>query len=123
LERPVAARAFAEMKVKDSSEALATVETCVRDSNEQVRKWCSQSLGKIGAPALPKILDLLSSNQSELKDAGKNALNFFDDPTAKPELEKIRAENSGWFASKKSLAIAEAINTALIKVELDNKSE
>jgi HEAT repeat protein len=123
LERPVAARAFAEMTVKDSSEALETVETCVRDSNEQVRKWCSQSLGKIGAPALPKILDLLSSSQSELKDAGKNALNFFDDPAAKTELEKIRAENSGWFASKKKLQIAEAINTALIKVETENKTE
>ncbi len=123
LERPIAARAFAEMTVKDSSEALETVETCVRDSNEQVRKWCSQSLGKIGAPALPKILDLLSSSQSELKDAGKNALNFFDDPAAKTELEKIRAENSGWFASKKKLQIAEAINTALIKVETDNKTE
>lgn len=123
LERPVAARAFAEMKVKDSSEALATVETCVRDENEQVRKWCSQSLGKIGAPALPKILDLLKSNELELKAAGKNALNYFDDPNAKSELEKIRAENSGWFASQKKLQIAEAINTALIKVETESKSE
>jgi HEAT repeat protein len=123
LDRSIAARAFAEMKVKDSSEALETVETCVRDSNEQVRKWCSQSLGRIGAPALPKILDLLKSNQSELKDAGKNALNYFDDPAAKPELEKIRAENSGWFASKRKLQIAEAINTALLKVESEHKTE
>ena len=123
LDRSVAARAFAEMKVQNSNEALDTVETCVRDSNEQVRKWCSQSLGRIGAPALPKILDLLSSNQNELKDAGKNALNYFDDPAAKPELEKIRAENSGWFASKKKLQIAEAINTALVKVESEQKTE
>jgi hypothetical protein len=72
---------------------------------------------------LPKILDLLKSNQSELKDAGKNALNYFDDPAAKPELEKIRAENSGWFASKRKLQIAEAINTALLKVESEHKTE
>jgi HEAT repeat protein len=119
LDRSIAARAFAEMKVKNPTEALETVETCVRDENEQVRKWCSQSLGKIGAPALPKILDLLKSSESELKDAGKNALNHFDDPAAKTELEKIRAENSGWFASKKKLQIAEAINTALVKVETE----
>ncbi len=123
LDRSVAARAFAEMKVKNPTEALETAESCVRDENEAVRKWCSQSLGKIGAPALPKILDLLKSGEADLKEAGKNALNHFDDPAAKPELEKIRAENSGWFASKKKLQIAEAINTALVKVEMETESQ
>jgi HEAT repeat protein len=117
LDRPVAARALAEMNVKSTpEEALETAQRCVRDENEQVRKWCSQSLGKIGAPALPKILDLLKSNESEMKEAGKNALNFFDDPNAQRELEKVRAENSGWMANKRKLQVAEAVNTALIKI-------
>lgn len=120
LERAVAARALAEMNVKSTPEvALETAQNCVRDSNEQVRKWCSQSLGKIGVQALPKILDLLKSNDSEMKEAGRNALNFFDDPDAKKELEKVRAENSGWLANKKKLQVAEAVNTALIKIETD----
>lgn len=118
LEKPVAARALAEMDVEIApEEALETADRCVRDDNEQVRKWCSQSLGKIGAPALPKILDLLTSKDASLKDAGKNALNFFDDPNAKSELEKVRAENSGWMANKKKLELAEAVSTALIKIE------
>ena len=78
LDRPVAARALAQMDVKSAPEALETAEKCSRDENEQVRQWCSQSLGKIGAPALPKILDLLKSRDTTLKDAGKNALNFFN---------------------------------------------
>lgn len=121
LEKPVAARALAEMNVKGAPEALETAQTCVRDSNEEVRKWCSQSLGKIGAPALPNILELLKSNDSELKEAGRNALNFFDDPEAKDELQQVRDDNSGWMANKKKLQIAEAVNTALIKIESENK--
>lgn len=122
LEKPVAARALAEMNVKSApEEALQTAEHCVRDQDEQVRKWCSQSLGKIGAPALPKILDLLKSKEANLKDAGRNALNFFDDPQAKSALEKVRADNSGWLANKRKLQIAEAVSTALIKIE--NESE
>lgn len=118
LDRPVAARAFAEMDVKSATpEALKTAEDCVRDKNDEVRKWCSQSLGKIGAPALPKILDLLESKDSALKDAGRNALSHLDDPAAKDELEKIRAENSGWMANRKKLQIAEAVSTALIRME------
>lgn len=124
LEKPVAARALAEMDVQSSpEEALETVDRCVRDSDAQVRKWCSQSLGKIGAPALPKILDLLKSQESELKDAGKNALNFFDDPAAKPALEKVRADNTGWLANKKKLQIAEAVSTALIKIQAEELAD
>ncbi len=118
LERPVAARALSEMDVKSSPEALQTAETCVHDENSEVRNWCSQSLGKIGAHALPQILDLLKSKDADLKNAGRNALNFFDDPSAKGELEKIRADNSGWMANKKKLQIAEAVSTALMKIEL-----
>ncbi len=117
LDRSIAARALSEMDVKESPEALATAENCVRDKNEQVRNFCSQSLGKIGTPALPKILDLLKSNDSTMKDAGKTALGFLNDPIAKPELERIRAENSGWMANQKKLQIARAIDTALIKID------
>lgn len=120
LEKPVAARALAEMDVEIApEEALETADRCVRDDNEQVRKWCSQSLGKIGAPALPKILDLLKSSETELKKAGRNALVFFDDPNAKKQLEKVRADNSGWMANKTKLQIAEAVSTALIKIEAE----
>lgn len=116
LQRPVAAKALAEMNVKTAPEILDTANTCAHDEDEQVRHWCSQTLGKIGAPALPQILDLLKSNNSALKDAGKNALNFFDDPAAKQELAKIRAENSGWMANKKKLQIAKAVDNALLKI-------
>lgn len=118
LNRVVAARALADMETaKKEPETLATVETCSRDANEEVRKSCSQSLGRIGEPALPKIIDLLKSSDPALKDAGKHALGFFDDPTAKDELRKIRAENSGWMATRKKLQIAEAVEMALIKIE------
>jgi len=124
LEKPVAARALAGMDVEIApEETLETADRCVRDDNEQVRKWCSQSLGKIGAPALPKILDLLKSKETTLKDAGRNALNFFDDPNAKSELEKVRADNSGWMANKKKLQIAEAVSTALLKIETESQQK
>ncbi len=122
LERPIAARALSEMDVKESPEALETAGTCVRDKNDQVRMYCSQSLGKIGAPALPKILDLLKSNDSAMKDAGKTALGFLNDPSAKVELERIRADNSGWMANKKKLQIAKAVDTALIKINTEEKN-
>lgn len=118
LERTVAARAFADMETaKSQPETLETAETCSRDANEEVRKSCSQSLGRIGESALPKIIDLLKSSDPALKDAGKHALGFFDDPAAKDELRKIRAENSGWMATRKKLQIAEAVEMALIKIE------
>lgn len=118
LQKPIAARALAEMDVK-SEEPDATLETaikCARDKDSEVRKWCSQTLGKIGAPALPQILDLLRSSDQELKEAGTNALNFFKDPIAKQELVKVRAENSGWMANQKKLQIAQAVDKALAKI-------
>ncbi len=117
LPRKVAARAFAGIEGGNAAEALQTADTCARDTDEEVRKWCSQSLGKIGGPALPKIMDLLKSSDAILKDAGKRALNAFQDPGAKEELEQIRAENSGWMANKKKMQIAKAVDTALLKIE------
>lgn len=118
LEVPLAARTMAEMtKIRQDPSVLSTAEVCVRDKNSQVRKWCGQSLGKIGHAALPAILDLLKSNDSDLKESGQQALSFFDDVEAKSELEKIRADNSGWMANQKKLQIARAIDTALIKMQ------
>jgi hypothetical protein len=116
LEKPVAARALAEISDKDNPEALETANNCARDANPEVRGWCSQTLGKIGAPALPKILDLLKSSDRNLKASGNNALNFFDDPVAKQELVRVRAENSGWMANKQKLQVAKAVDKALIKI-------
>ena len=117
LERSVAARALSEMSVKESPGVLETASHCASDKNDQVRQYCSQSLGKMGASALPKILDLLKSNDTNLKDAGKIALGSMNDPLAKPELEKIRADNSGWMANQRKLQIAKAVDTALIKID------
>lgn len=121
LEKPVAARALAEISDKDNPEALETANNCARDANPEVREWCSQTLGKIGAPALPKILDLLKSNDRDLKASGNNALNFFDDPVAKQELVRVRAENSGWMANKQKLQVAKAVDKALIKIIQDEQ--
>lgn len=124
LEKPIAARALAEMDVK-TQEPDATLKiaiTCARDQNPDVRKWCSQTLGKIGAPALPQILDLLKSGDKGLKEAGTNALNFFKDPIAKQELVKVRAENSGWMANQKKLQIAKAVDRALVKIISEENS-
>lgn len=118
LDRPLAARALAELDVEDAApEVIEVADACARDENPQVRKWCSQSLGQLGAPALPKILDLLSSNDASLKDAGRTALNYFEDPTAKNELLQIMEDNSGWMANNKKLEIAKSIRTALSKIE------
>jgi HEAT repeat protein len=125
LDKPIAARALAEMDVK-SEEPDATLETaikCARDKDSEVRKWCSQTLGKIGAPALPQILDLLKSSDKDLKEAGTNALNFFKDPIAKQELVKVRAENSGWMANQKKLQIAQAVDKALAKIMSEESQE
>jgi HEAT repeat protein len=125
LKKPIAARALAEMDVK-AEEPDATLETaiqCARDSDSEVRKWCSQTLGKIGAPALPQILDLLRSSDKGLKEAGTNALNYFKDPIAKQELVKVRAENSGWMANQKKLQIAQAVDKALAKIMSEEVQE
>lgn len=118
LGKPIAARALAEMDVKNEEPeaALETAIQCARDKDSEVRKWCSQTLGKIGGAALPQILELLRSSDKDLKEAGTNALNFFKDPIAKQELVKVRAENSGWMANQKKLQIAQAVDKALAKI-------
>ncbi len=117
LQRPVAARALAEIDIKDNTEgALEIAKDCSKDADDTVRKWCSQALGELGSAALPQILDLLKSSKSELKDAGQNALNYFNDPKAKQELFRVRAENSGWMANQKKLEIAKAVDSALVKI-------
>lgn len=125
LNKPIAARALAEMDVR-SQEPTANLETainCARDKDSEVRKWCSQTLGKIGAPALPQILDLLKSGDKDLRDSGTNALNFFKDPVAKQELVKVRAENSGWMANRKKLQLAQAVDKALAKIMSEEAQE
>ena len=117
MDRSVAARALAELQTRDVPETIETANVCVRDSNPQVRRWCSQSLGELGAPALPKIIELLKSSDNKLKEAGKTALQYFDDPAAESELKKIMAENSGWMANNKNLQIARAVGTAVAKIE------
>lgn len=117
LDRTIAARALAEMNVKDYPEAIETVKACSRDDNEQVRKWCSQSLGQIGAPALSDILEMLRSRDSKLKEAGRNALRNFEDPNAKDELQQVVRANSGWMANNQNLQIAKAVGTALLELE------
>ena len=116
LTRSTAARALTLLDDKKPEAVLDTVSSCVRDGNDQVRGWCSQSLGQLGAPALPKIMELLQSDDKSLREAGQNALQFFNDPVAQPQLEKILQENSGWMANKKRLRLAQSIGTALIKI-------
>jgi len=124
LAKPIAARALAEMDQKSQEASnptanLETANTCARDSDSEVRSWCTQTLGKIGAPALPQILDLLKSGDKDLRDAGTNALNYFRDPVAKQELVRVRAENSGWMANQKMLQLAKAVDNALLKIMSD----
>lgn len=118
LKKSVAVRALAEMNLKsESPEAILEVAAvCARDPETEVRAWCSQTLGKIGGPALPVILDLLKSGDKNLRESGTNALNFFKDPVAKQALVKVRAENSGWMANQKKLEIAQAVDKALLKI-------
>lgn len=117
LKKVVAATALADMDLRGKPDALVTIEACSLDDDEQVRKLCSQSLGKIGAPALPKILELLNSSDHSLSDTGRHALNYFDDPGAREELQKVRADNSGWMANNRKLQIAEAIDRALVRLQ------
>ncbi len=119
LEKATAARALAEIKTKDVEFALDTAAECSRDADPEVRKFCSQTLGKIGAPALPKILELLKSNDSILKTTGKNAMNHFEDPRAREELQRLRLENSGWMATQKKLQISKAIDVALENIQIE----
>lgn len=116
LSREIAARALAELDA-NTPEVVEVASTCVQDNNDQVRSWCSQSLGQLGAAALPTILDLLESDDSKLKSAGRHALRYFTDPTAKDELRKIMDDNTGWMANNRKLKIAESVGTALIRIQ------
>ncbi len=117
LEKPVAAQALAEMDLKNIPEALDIAVGCARDENAEVRSWCSQSLGKIGVAALPQILNLLESSNKIHKEAGHNALRFFDDPEGKDDLQSVVSRNSGWMANARKLQIAKVVNTALLRLE------
>ncbi len=116
VEKTVAARAFAEAAWSDEKVVLDTASKCVRDTSPNVREWCSQALGKAGAPAIPSIMNLLQSNDADLKRAATHALSFFDDTTARQELLRERAKNSGWMANKRNLEVARAIDQALINM-------
>ncbi|MFS4460225.1 HEAT repeat domain-containing protein [Bdellovibrio sp. HCB2-146] len=113
LQKDIAARAFAQASWKEEQAVLETASTCVRDSEKEVRHWCSEALGKAGAPAVPGILELLMSHDPELKSAATHALSLLKDPEAKQELLKVRAANSGWMARQKDLEVARAIDKAL----------
>ena len=117
LSRPLAAQTLAEMNLKDDSESLTTVENCLKDSNEDVRKACSQSMGKIGRLALPKILNLLESSEMDQKVAGEMALEALSDPDAQEDLRQARAQNSGWMADQRKLQVAKAVSNALVRIE------
>jgi hypothetical protein len=117
LARPLAAQTLSEMNLKDDSESLKIVEECLKDSNEVVRKACSQSMGKIGKLALPKILNLLESSDTENKTAGHLALDALSDPDAQEDLRIARAQNSGWMANQRKLQLAKAVSVALVRIE------
>ena len=118
LERRIAAHAFAEIDVVDSApETLEIASDCVRDSDQEVRKWCSQSLGNLGAAALPKIMELLNSSDSELKSSGQNALAHLDDPAAAGDLEKVLRANTGWMATPHKLQLAKLVGSTLNRLK------
>ncbi len=122
LKRPMAARLLAQMNVKEGAEAIRVSAQCSADVDEEVRKWCSQTLGQLGAPALPDILKLLNSTSQSLKESGRNALGFFADENAKVALKKVLEDNSGWMANNKKLQIAKAVGTALARIEGEQNS-
>jgi len=131
INRELAARTLSAMDLHQSKTALETFQGCLDSKSTEASKWCSQGLGKIGAPALPRIVDLLKSKDEKLKNFGEQALQNFDDPNAKEDLLKIRAENSGWTATQRNLKFAKVIDTALIRIsnrknandsEIDTKS-
>lgn len=124
LSRAVASRALASLHSSPRhAKALETSTQCARDAQDkETRNSCSEILGKIGAPALPNILELLESSQKDLKSAGRTALDHFNDPSAKDELARIRAENSGWMANKKNIQIANAVSEALGKIVAEEKA-
>jgi HEAT repeat protein len=117
LPRVAAARVLSQMDIRNSKEALDTVSSCVYDSDEEMRKICSTSLGKVGVAALPKIIELMSASKDEYKKYGEQALNSLEDPSAKQDLLAIRARNSGWLATQKKLHLVRSIDTTLVRIE------
>ncbi|MNT28322.1 hypothetical protein D3C72_1640010 [compost metagenome] len=88
----------------------------MHDSDEEVRNSCSQILGKVGAEAVPIIMELLTSTDPQSKASAANAFKYFKDPKAKEELLKVRSKNSGWMASQKNLEVARSIDKALMNM-------
>jgi hypothetical protein len=117
LNRVAAARVLSHMDIKNSKDVLDTVSACIHDRDEELRKECSTSLGKVGVAALPKIMDLISASKDEDKKYGEQALNSLVDPEAKQDLLKIRAKNSGWSATQKKLGLVRSIDTTLVRIE------
>jgi HEAT repeat protein len=117
LPRVAAVKVLSNMNIKNSKEVLETVSGCIHDDNEQIRKLCSTSLGKVGAPALPKIIELMNASKDEDKFYGESALSSLVDPEAKHDLLAIRARNSGWAATQKKLRLVRSIDTTLVRIE------
>lgn len=117
LDHAVAAHAFAEVEADKTPESIDTVSTCVKDSNSEVRKWCSQTLGRLGAPALPKIMELINSSDHALKSSGQNALMHFSDPNAEKELQKVLEANTGWMATPHKLQVAKLVGSTLNRLK------
>ncbi len=114
------ARAIEALTVLESTqypEMLTLASNCAQDDNEEIRKACSQILGSLGAPALPKILELLESKDPQHRKSGEFALNFFEDKSAESTLRKVVIANSGWMATNKKLKMAHALGNALSKIE------
>lgn len=117
LTRVTAARVLSHMDIKNSKEVLETLSLCIHDVDEEIRKICSISLGKVGAVALPKIIDLMNASKDEDKRYGERALGSLEDPAAKQYLLKIRARNSGWLATQKKLHLVRSIDTTLGRIQ------
>lgn len=117
LDRKTAAQAMSTLNLSQDPVILKTVAECARDQDPTVRKWCGQSLGRIGKSALPEIIDLLKSNRSELKSSGRMALESFQDEKAKDDLKRLRADHSGWLANQRKIQVARAIDSALNRME------
>ncbi len=123
LKREQAAGVFANLDIKSFPDSLKIASECARDKDENVRQFCSQSLGSLGAPALSDILTLLRSSESRQREAGQNALAHFEDANAETELRKVVQENSGWTATNKRLQIAKVLGTALVRIEQQGSTE
>lgn len=117
LDKAVAARALTEFSLSQLPNAAEVIKGCARDSNSDVRQWCSQSLGKLGSPALPDILEMLGSGNAEERKAGKTALQYFDDPKAKDQIREIIEKNSGWLANSKKLDLSKDFAKTLSRLD------